>query len=161
MMAGPLAAQLNTGDGAFCAKLAVGSETVEPLDSGSTFSVLKTEDVRLLVLFLTPVKGDHILELKLMTPRGHHYQTLTAPIAVEPTEAGAERRVPTYPRPLEIQVLEPYQTRQGVLKGTELRLPVAGTSIMSSALYGEWEVEILLDGRPMDCERRNVFSIVE
>jgi len=134
---------------------------VDPLTSGSTFSALKTEDLRLLVLFLTPVEGEHILELRLITPRGHHYQTLTAPITTEAVEAGAVRQVPTYPRPLEVQALEPYQTRQGVLKGTELRLPVAGTSIMSSSLYGEWEVEVVLDGKPMGCERRDVFRLLE
>jgi len=161
LLAAPVLAQVGPQGGKFCARVQVGSESVDPMLGGRTYSVQKTQDIHLLVLFLTEVKGDHILEVKLKTPRGHLYQTLTAPISTSQTEAGATRPVPTYPRPLEVQVLEPYSTRQGTRLGTVLTFPVAGTSIVTSSLYGEWEAEVYLDGEGMTCAVRNPFVIAE
>jgi len=160
MAAAPVLAQVGPTSG-FCARVEVGSESVDPLTSGRTFSVQKTQDIHLLVLFLSEVQGDHTLEVKLKTPRGHHYQTLTAPITTSPTESGATRRVPGYPRPLEVQQLTSYNTRQGARLGTVMSFPVAGTSIVTSSLYGEWEAELYLDGEPMACAVRNPFVIAE
>ena len=60
-----------------------------------------------------------------------------------------------------MQQLTSYNTRQGSRLGTEVSFPVAGTSIVTSSLYGEWEAELYLDGEPMACAVRNPFVIAE
>lgn len=150
-----------TAEMQWCARVEVGSEAIDPLTSGREFSVQKIEDAQLLVLFDTPVAGEHLLEVKLMTPRGHHYQTMAVPIATAASERGTRRPVPTYPRPLEVQVLDSYETRGGARQGTPVFVPVAGTAIVTSSLYGQWQVQLLLDGEPMTCKVRNTFTLTE
>lgn len=149
-------------DDDFCARVLVGTQSLRPLEArGVTYSVKDVEDLRLLVGLLGEVSGSHLLEMKLRTPAGHHYQTLTAPIATELGEGGRERRVPGYPRPLPVQLLAPEAFPDGPALTAELGLPVAGTPIVNGSLYGTWNIELLLDGQPMACEIRNLFVLTE
>ena len=146
----------------FCVSIQTSSVNAGPVGgSVDTFSVRTTEDLEFLALFLEPIKGNHILELKMRTPRGHHYQTFTVPIATDASERGTQRRVPTYPRPLDVHVLEEYESRDGRVQGTTLRMPVAGTSVVSGSLYGKWHIDVYLDGQEMPCQIENSFSLTE
>lgn len=71
----------------------------------------------------------HTLKLRLYTPGGFLYQVLAVPVDAD----GRER--------------------------LEARLPVAGTSIMASGLYGRWRVVPHLDESPDPCGPGRRFTI--
>jgi len=152
------------GPSDFCARVMVGTERVDPLAMrGSTFSARQVEDLRFLVVFLNPVQGEHLLELRLKTPRGQLYESLSVPFTTVRVERGAERAVAGYPRPLPLHAVQQVQVREGAKQGVsvQMSLPVAGTTIMTDALYGSWEIQLVLDGAPMGCEVRNFFVLTE
>jgi len=154
-----LAAPVLAGD--FCAWVEVSSpEAPEAGADGKPFSARQVLDLELTVLLQGDVSGDRLLELRLITPRGHHYETLTLPISTD-SRSAAQRRVPTYPRPLDVQVLQRVDSRQGEAQRAVLSLPVAGTAIVTNGLYGTWTVEVLVDGRHMTCELLNSFALAE
>ncbi len=93
--------------------------------------------------------GDHVLHLKLQTPGGHHYQTLTAPVSAAAGD-GALRRVEGFPRPLQVRVTRPVRGGSGDTSVVQ-QLPVAGTSIVASALYGTWTATAYLDDATAAC----------
>jgi hypothetical protein len=72
----------------------------------------------------------HTLRLRLYTPSGFLYQVLAVPVAAD----RVHRRV-------------------------EARLPVAGTSIMASGLYGRWTVVPQLDDSSAPCGPERHFVI--
>lgn len=133
-----------------------------PLDPAETVDGRHTLDLRLDVYLEGVAAGDHLVELRLNTPAGHHYQTLTAPVTTTTKRTPTTRRVPGYPRPLPEKVLQP-----AVHAGLDdplllvLSLPVAGTPMISSGLYGDWQIEVLLDDQPMDCFNPSGFELVE
>ena len=71
--------------------------------------------------------------------------------------------VPGYPKPLPVQRLVPAagDTRAHVHYGVSATLPVAGTSITLSSLYGRWTVQTYLDGQPAPCGPASRFTISE
>jgi hypothetical protein len=157
----PAAAQRG---GDFCARVAVGTESVEPLAmQGSTFSARGIEDLRFEVVFLSEVRGEHLLELRLETPRGQLYESLSVPFTTERVGRGAERMVAGYPRPLPLHQVEQVRVPEGERQGVAVQasLPVAGTAIMTDGLYGSWEIQLVLDGEPMGCEVRSFFVLGE
>ncbi len=102
------------------------------------FSAAKTDDLVFQARVLPRVRGSHRLELRLFTPRGLLYQTLSLPFDVRPARG---RRLP---RPLVLSA----------------RLPVSGSFITTSALYGRWRVVPFLDGAPQPCGRELRFEIM-
>ncbi|MEM9556090.1 MAG: hypothetical protein AAGC60_17670 [Acidobacteriota bacterium] len=126
-------------------------------------SVRHTVDLQLAVELAADFAGDSVLHLDLTTPRGHHYQTLTAamttaqpPTGAAATDGVALRRVDGFPRPLQVSRAE----RSGLGSRVLLRLPVAGTPIVSSGLYGEWRVTPRLDDESAACGPSGRFLIV-
>ncbi len=113
------------------------------------FQATRILDLDLEVHFAAGFTGDHVLHVKLLTPRGHHYQTLSVPIATVARGAG-ERRVEGYPRPLAVRVTRPVRGGSSET-AVALRLPVAGTSIVASALYGTWTASAYLDNATEAC----------
>jgi hypothetical protein len=104
------------------------------------FSAAKTDDLEFLATVLPHVRGSHQLDLRIFTPRGHLYQTLAVPFAA-PSGPVRGRRMP--PKPLVVSA----------------RLPVSGTLIMTSSLYGRWRVVPHLDGASEPCGRELRFEI--
>jgi len=106
--------------------------------------------------------GDHVLHFKVVTPGGFLYQDLTTPFtwgkpgrrgrsAIEP--AATARGVP-------VQALgTPRDGRDPARQSLRARLPVAGTSITMSSLYGRWTVQAFLDDRTRPCTPPRVFAI--
>ena len=74
-----------------------------------------------------PVTDAHILELVLVNPNGHHYQTLITPITGDPGREGRLTKVPGYPSPMPAQVVSASTAPDGQPRSATLRLPVAGT----------------------------------
>ncbi len=94
------------------------------------FSATRILELRFAARLSGGPKLEHTLRLRLYTPGGFLYQVLAVPVA-----AGRGHRV------------------------VEARLPVAGTSIMASGLYGRWRVEPRLDDSSEPCGRSRHFVI--
>ena len=84
------------------------------------YSAAKVDDLEITATIAPQVRGTHRLALKVFTPRGHLYQTLSVPFAGP--SAPSRRRPPI------------------VSQKVSARLPVSGTLIVTSSLYGRWRV---------------------
>ena len=128
-----------------CTALLVTSPQQPPPALSTAFSARRILDLRFGTFVRRPADGSHLVELKVYTPRGHLYQTLSVPFASAGTPRGL-RTVEGEARPL------PKQVATGTsLPGTRpyevgATLPVGGTAITSNSLYGKWRVEPYLDG---------------
>ena len=143
------------------------------------FPATKVVDLDIEVSVAGKIAPGELLHVRVLTPRGHHYQTLDLPIAppVDPVHnelaAVPERQalqgtegkrllgVASYPRPLEVQ-----EGRRGRARGQPVhvftvRLPVAGTLIVQNGLYGRWRAEAALgSARGASCGPPAGFEIV-
>lgn len=106
-----------------------------------TFSASSILDLKLEVALSPALKGPHQLEFHLYTPNGHLYQAVPANVTAPP--AGNDRR-----------------QREIAKRTASATVPVAGTTIVNSSLYGEWKVEAFLDGeRTAACTKPLWFDI--
>lgn len=121
--------------------------------SRRTFSATQILDLDFRVKLLG-VSGDHVLRVDLKTPKGHHYQTLTVPFSADASSAEAHRLLEGFPRPLEVQVTKMGRVEGRAVPRVDARLPVAGTPIVHSALYGRWTATAYLDDEIKACGRR-------
>jgi hypothetical protein len=150
--------------------VAASDRAVPPKDM--TFSSRETLDLVFRPRLRRDLPGEHVMQLKVFTPGGFLYQVITLPfVGTAPRERSTRsgsraastaagppppRVVPGFPRPLEVQRLQP------VTRGTyelHARLPVAGTSITLSSLYGTWSVQPYLDGAARACGPATQFKI--
>lgn len=152
---------------------------VQPRDRG--FSSRLVLDLQLRARLRRDLQGDHTLQLKVRTPGGFLYQVITVPFvgtppppdpreraaraasgaAARPAGPPPPRKVEGYPRPLAVQRLVPVAGDKTARTQYQLTatLPVAGTSITMSSLYGRWSVEPYLDGQPGPCGPAARFTI--
>ena len=136
-----------------------------------SFSATKILDLEFGALLRSRISGEHVLNLKVYTPKGHLYQQLDVPFrgrattgtaSAEVASAPRMRRVDGYPQPLPEQELVLARTPTGQRAyRVSTRLPVAGTSIMASSLYGKWRVVPHLDGSLKACGAAAAFSITQ
>jgi hypothetical protein len=132
-----------------------------------TFSSRETLDLVLRPRMRQDFQGDHLMQLKVFTPGGFLYQVLTLPfVGATPNARGHEaaapppRVVPGFPRPLEVQRLVPVRGSTSRAEyELSARLPVAGTSITQSSIYGTWSVQVFLDGQAEPCGPVTRFTI--
>ena len=102
------------------------------------FSAAEIMDIQLQALVSRKLTGHHSLEFKIYTPKGNLYQSMTLQFDADaPIPRGTPRRSRRF---------------QAVL-------PVAGTSIVTSSMYGTWKVEAFLDGDDRRCSRPRKFVI--
>jgi hypothetical protein len=120
------------------------------------FSATQILDIRFGTILRREFPGPHVLGLRLVTPRGHLYQTLTVPFTASGQSRG-ERLVDGYPRPMREQETRPVSDEGSAAFELVATLPVGGTAITTNSLYGEWRVEPLLDGAP--CGNAAPFQI--
>ncbi|MCU0479571.1 MAG: hypothetical protein MUE92_12685 [Chloroflexi bacterium] len=148
------------------------------------FSSRQILDLQLRARLRQNLQGDHLLRLKVFTPGGFLYQEIAVPFVAAATpdrearraraRSGAAARatslpppapraVAGYPRPLEVQRLVPVRgdAASPVQYEVASRLPVAGTSITTSSLFGRWSVEPYLDGQATPCGPAVRFTIQE
>ncbi len=92
------------------------------------------------------------LALRLFTPNGHLYQQVDVPIAPEGSRE-SERALAGYPFPVKVARVRTGRAPDGVPSRAvdAPPLPVAGTTIVSSSLYGRWRAEAWLAGAPEAC----------
>jgi hypothetical protein len=103
------------------------AKTAQRSKKGPTFSAAAILDLKLEATMSPAVKGQHQVEFKVFTPKGHLYQSLTAATASPTSTQGGRQRTAK-------------KTTASVM------LPVAGTTIVTNSLYGQWKVEVFLDG---------------
>jgi hypothetical protein len=152
-----------------CVATSVTAPGQRPGRGALTFSAAETLDVELATKIRPVVAGDHLLRLKLYTPRGYLYQTFTVPFRFESADADerdvrekATRVVPGFPRPLPVQTLGGPIRRPGTSRDqATARLPVAGTSISVGSLFGRWTVVPYLDDGTAPCGPALTFEIRE
>ena len=130
-------------------------------DPVPAFSATEILDVTLEVGLDKDLPGIHLLELSLTTPNGHLYQVLTAPVSSQPELGRTQIRVTGFPYPLEVAPLRTEKFESSVRSSTTLRLPVAGTPIVTHSLYGLWQVEVRMDGVAATCGGTARFILVQ
>ena len=138
-----------------------------------SFSAKKTLDLRLRAYLKSKrkISGDHLLHLKLYTPRGYLYQTITVPFYRKPRRREKPRPgdftfepirvVPGFPRALDVQKTKRLRRGRKRYDTVTARLPVAGTSITLGSLFGRWTVVPFLDNGTAPCGRSRRFRIRE
>jgi hypothetical protein len=105
------------------------------------FSASQILDLELQVTLARMKEGGNV-ELKIYTPKGHLYQTISVPVSFgDPKEAAKNGR------------------RASKRASATATLPVAGTTIVTSSLYGKWRVEAHLEGNASPCGRAQEFTI--
>jgi hypothetical protein len=127
-----------------------------------SFSAARSADLIFHVLFESGLAKDHVVTLKVFTPKGHLYRTLDIPVAsgMDKRSPGA-RNLPGYPYPVPVQKPKTMQAKGRKYTSLDINFPVAGTTIVTSSLYGRWKVEVYLDGAAEPCGRRTFFHLRE
>lgn len=108
------------------------------------------------------LSGDHLLELKLFTPRGHLYQVLPVPFTLELPSRDEPPRMARVDRkrgPMRRHHTEQFEVEDGVRHRVRTSIPVAGSWILTHSLYGRWRVDAYLDGGESRCGSRG-FRLV-
>ena len=143
-----------------CPQVVVSAVETPAQLSRNRFSATHTTDLVFHVLFHGKLDKDHVITLKIYTPHGHLYQKLDVPAAPRKgnTPMGA-RRLTGYPYPVRIKAPHSVKYNNGLYDAVDVRSPVAGSTIMTSSLYGRWKAELLLDGKL--CPHRTYFFIVQ
>jgi hypothetical protein len=141
-----------------------------------SFSATETLDLELRTWLRTrrQTEGDHVLRLKLFTPRGYLYQEMTVPFHADPPPArwwrwrqdenGVEayeptRTLPGFSTPVSVQKTRWVWKGRRPFNQVTARLPVAGTSITMGSLFGRWTVVPFLDDETAPCGRSRTFVI--
>jgi hypothetical protein len=137
--------------------VAADGQAVPPMAKLPALEVL---DLHFMVSF-NQVDGDYLLELAVHTPNDHLYQVLTAPISTTAAKSEGTRQVAGFPFPMAVQHLQQDSTgKKQAYSGAILKLPVAGTQIISGSLYGSWQVKPFIDGQPADCGELYRFTLL-
>jgi len=150
-----------------CSAIQVTAPGLEKQPRDRRFSTRHILDLDFETRLERPAYGDHVLRFRVVTPSGFLYQELSAPFTW-PRPGSGRKGAQTDAVPvsasrtqgLPIQLLGESGARGGHLRDTlRARLPVAGTSITMSTLYGRWTVQAFLDDRARPCSPPRHFTI--
>jgi hypothetical protein len=136
------------------------------------FSTRQILDLEFETRFDRAFYGEHVLHFRVFTPSGFLYQELEAPF-VWPRPRywrkhgrgddgdgdGTVAASLSFPRGIPVQMLGDAAHHGHRRDAVEVRLPVAGTSITMSTLYGRWTVQAFLDDRARPCSPVRPFTI--
>jgi hypothetical protein len=129
------------------------------------FSAAQVIDVEFAIVFSKKVaeqfSGVHVVEFRVYTPQGHLYQSLSIPMTNDSRLAGERHPVPGYPDPMPVYGLTSIRRGNGQGMFAAVTLPVAGTSIVSNSLYGEWKAEAFVADEIAPCAQRASFTITQ
>lgn len=140
------------------------------------FSSKTTPDLVLRPRLRLALHGPHVVRLKVFTPRGFLYQEISVPVSAQAPDGSPSRATepggrvagtgsvpvpdPATPgRPAAAGA--PPSAAPEATRGPQARLPVAGTSITQSSLFGAWSVQPFLDDQTVPCGPTTTFTIVE
>jgi hypothetical protein len=148
-----------------CSAIEVTAPGLRKQPRASRFSTLEVLDLAFETALERQVYGEHVLHFKVFTPSGFLYQDLAMPFSWsrprrDPRDREAVVPVASVsPTGLPIQQLGTSSPDGGGRGRVEARLPVAGTSITMSTLYGRWRVQAFLDDQERPCSPASVFTI--
>jgi hypothetical protein len=124
------------------------------------FSATRILDLEFQVRFSSGRDSQRTVRVEVETPKGHLFQTLTIPFEEDASTIASGRVIEGYPRPLEVQRARPVVRRSGRNSSEVIgRLPVAGTSIVHSSLYGKWVARAYLGDALEPCGRARAFLL--
>lgn len=144
---------------------AVATRSLQQSDGAiaSSYPATAILDVDILALFTNAqakqMSGDHVVEFRIFTPKGHLYQSISVPFSADEKLRGKKTKVKGYPREIATSVLESVRLDNRTYYAVAARLPVAGTAIITNSLYGSWTAEALIDGAPLSCNDKVRFEI--
>ncbi len=148
-----------------CLSVQVRSPQARRLPWAHRFSATEILDLELRVFLPGTLTGEHRVDIRVSTPDHQLYQVLTVPFRAgsgPPEEPeGRKRKLADYPLPMreiEAQRVGSGKTRRITVSAL---LPVAGTSISSSSLYGTWTAVAFLDGSLDACAPAASFVITQ
>ncbi|HVN74824.1 MAG TPA: hypothetical protein VMT19_00805 [Thermoanaerobaculaceae bacterium] len=158
-LANPAAALAASNATSPCVAILVASPEETPKGKfGTTFSATKTSDLTFSVAFEKAFAGEHSLGLRILTPRGFLYQSVTVPVAIGGTGSGT-RNVQGYPRSVPVRSGQAFSYKGNTLWKVDVPFPVGGTEIGRNSLYGTWKVLAYVDGSPDPCGAPATFGI--
>jgi len=144
-----------------CPKVAF-SAVEKPQAMGRSFSAADATDLIIHVLFDRTLEEEHVVTLRVFTPNGHLYRRFDVPLAPQKENPSASaRRLPGYPYPVRVHEPKTVEVGGSKCESVEVVFPVAGSSIVTSSLYGRWNVEVSLDGADEACGGRTFFHLRE
>ena len=162
MLLGAVAFAGAAGAEDLCPRIEISSVEQPEIFDMPKYSATKTTDLKVHVVFPDQFKEDHVISLKFRTPAGHLYRQIDVPVTHEVGRQGTQTvRLPGYPYPVEVAVPEISRIAGQVAPSIEVRLPVGGTSIATSSLFGQWQVTGMIDGLEQRCFRPVSFGIVQ
>lgn len=159
---GTLAAARESAAAQPCRSLVVAAAEETHGAAGEKFSATKTTDLTFRLFVDPALSGDHVLELKVYTPRRFLYRSIAVPVALGGAASGAaaqERTVAGYPHPQRVRRATHEKLAGADAQKIEVAFPVGGTDIVANSLYGKWRVEPFLDGAADACGSAATFRI--
>lgn len=123
-----------------------------------SFSATRVLDLTFTVLLPAAPEGEHVVELRVFTPDAQLYRSLAVPFA-RAAPPNAVRSVEGYARPVPQQAVKQVSRGKRGFASVTATLPVGGTDIVSSGLYGLWRVEAYLDGAQGRCGPAAAFNL--
>jgi len=174
--AAPAAVAVNSKPDKHCLAVVVGSpqqlgngngqknDDEREFESGATtFAATNVTDIEFAIVFSPQVASQfssvHLVEFRVFTPSGNLYESLSLPITTDAKRAGERHRVPGYPDLVPVQVLKPITHGNGNGLFAKVKLPVAGTPILSNSLYGTWKADALVEEQTTSCSTPASFTI--
>jgi hypothetical protein len=149
-----------------CSAIEVTAPGLKKTPRDLKFVVSRILDLEFETQLERPVYGDHVMRFKVFTPSGFLYQDLTVPFTWHKPGKGKKKGQDDAVRPaantpgIPVQQLGVPVGRGGRRRDTvTARLPVAGTSITMSTLYGRWTVQAYLDEKTRPCSPLRRFTI--
>ena len=119
-----------------CVAVLVASSEETPKGGwGTKFSVTNTTDLTFTAVFLEGFTGEHLVELRVFTPRGFLYRSMAVPAVIEGSASGT-RKVPGYPHPVRVKGGAKFAYQGSTLWKVDLPFPLGGTDIGKNSLYG-------------------------
>ena len=138
------------------------SAVEKPQAMGRSFSAARSADLIFHVLFDRSLDEEHVVTLKVFTPNGHLYRRFDVPLSSgngNPSESA--RHLPGYPYPVPVHATRTVMAGGRKFESVDVSFPVAGSTIVTSSLYGRWAVEVYLDGAADPCGKPTFFHLRE
>jgi hypothetical protein len=109
------------------------------------------------IIFEVEIEGElqelQVLTLEIIGPNGHLFRELAVPVATKSDRSDGKVLLDGFPYPVRLAKL----SSEGMV---EVRFPVAGTTIVSSSVYGTWSVAPLINGTSSSCDAESVHFVL-
>lgn len=138
-----------------CLEVRVTSPQSQERRRTGRFSATEILDLRVEVRLPRQIESSQQVVVKLFTPDGHLYQDL--PLTTVQGELG-DTSATTRRHRARGGSSEPLKKASGT---ASTLFPVAGTSIVTSSLYGRWTATVHVEGTETSCSRPVSFVIAE